>query len=223
MNTKNLVVLQLVFLLFINVGRVWPAVNESVSDDPWVQLHCFTHGIEISEMDFPHLRWTVSMKRYWPTIKEACRTFNVPEEIVLSLIHMESGGDPLARGKGTTARGLMQTVRGTFAFARQELEKKGIWVPDDPHDPTASIFTGTYFLNYCYELTPSTDSKRHILESWRDSLEYYFVGPAKGRQPDRIVTVIRQGRKFRVNKRAYSDRVIKRATEALSARFATTH
>lgn len=62
----------------------------------------------------------------------------------------ESGADPYAKAKTTSAKGLMQTIASTFEMARNGLADQGIRISDDPFDPESSIIAGAWYLDRMY-------------------------------------------------------------------------
>ncbi len=84
---------------------------------------------------------------YADIVKKYATAYNIPEEIIFSVIKVESGFDPSARSEDD-ALGLMQMVPDTFE-----------WLTGDNHlgenlsfsslqNPDVSIRYGTYYLSY---------------------------------------------------------------------------
>jgi soluble lytic murein transglycosylase-like protein len=91
------------------------------------------------------------ISNYGETITRASKLFDVPEKIIIGVILTESGGDPLARAKTSSAKGLMQTIDSTFNMAYNALKVQGINIVKDPFDPTASILAGSWYLGSMYD------------------------------------------------------------------------
>jgi soluble lytic murein transglycosylase-like protein len=145
-------------------------------------------------------------------ISEAAARFDIPEAILKAVIMVESGGDPKARAGSTSAAGLMQTIRSTFAAARRELISQGVEIANDPCDPRASILAGSWYLDKMY-VQAFTDgqpgmAERGRLAAWRRPLEYYYAGPGHGRKAANRILIYRDGKRVVINKKSYSDKVL---------------
>ena len=145
---------------------------------------------------------------YKAAIRRASREFNIPVEIISAVIIQESGGNAKAKAKGTSAKGLMQTIDATFDLARRNLQKRDITIID-PYDPEDSIFAGAWYLHHCASLAGIPD--RSDPQSWGKALEYYYVGPELGARDSSVVKVFRNGIKTYVNKQRYADMVLARS------------
>ena len=146
-------------------------------------------------------------------IEEASILFSVPKEIIGAVILQESGGDPNAKAKDTSAKGLMQTIDSTFLLAKSSLKRKGIIIKD-PLVPRDSILAGTWYLSQCFQMAKDdsiTACPRHETKCWRKALEYYFAGPGWGRDPRPILYIQRQGKIVKIHKAKYSDGVLQYA------------
>lgn len=151
------------------------------------------------------------MHPYEKIIKKASTTFNIPQSVIKSVIMAESGADPYAKAKTTSAKGLMQTIDSTFKMARNALTARGIYVEDDPFDPNASIMAGSWYLDRMYEKALA-DKKmsvndRNNIASWRYPLEYYYAGPGNGAKPENKILVFSNGTRRVIDKRAYSKKI----------------
>jgi len=125
----------------------------------------------------------------------------------------ESGADPYAKAKTTSAKGLMQTIASTFEMARNGLADQGIRISDDPFDPESSIIAGAWYLDRMYTKAVK-DKKNQIpdkndITSWRYPLEYYYAGPLNGAKPENRIYVFSNGTKRIIDKRAYSKKIQK--------------
>ena len=153
--------------------------------------------------------WTGRLEPYRSHIEDAARRFDVPAVVLGAVILQESGGDAKAKAKGTSAKGLMQTIDATFALAKKTLAKKDLRIAN-PLVARDSILAGAWYLSYCYDLAVrdhGAKGRRQDPESWRRALEYYYAGPGWGRDPRPIIHVYRNGERTRIHKAKYSDGV----------------
>ena len=160
-------------------------------------------------------RLAALIRPFRPYIREASRLFGVPEAIIGGVILQESGGNPLARARTTSAKGLMQTIDTTFRLAQRALARRGIAIRD-PYEPRDSILAGTWYLSYCFDLARRDYPAlwdRSRLDHWSRALEYYYAGPQWGRRPRPIVEVYTNGRRLVIRKGAYSQAVMAMARE----------
>ena len=227
----------LVFLLQIQAGAgVWEALQnryapESLSgstekqtpgQDPWARLRAiylpFSEEIETAALTDHKAAKKVSghlhkaLRPYTRIIDDASRRFGIPPEIIGAVIMAESGGNARAKATTSTAKGLMQTIEGTFRDAREDLLSQGILIEDDPFDPQASIIAGAWYLDRMYKQS-SMDRKRPDLNrqdiaSWRYPVEYYYAGPGHGRKKKKRVIIYAGGKKVVIDKPAYSRKVL---------------
>ncbi len=118
---------------------------------------------------------------YGHIIETASRLFQVPQKIIISVILTESGGNPVARAKTSSAKGLMQTIDSTFNMAYKSLEARGIRIVRDPLNPRASIMAGTWYLDRMYDRAvmdlKADPDKRQTINAWKTALDYYHTGP----------------------------------------------
>ena len=73
---------------------------------------------------------------------------------------------------------------------------------------------GGWYLNYCFGMARHDypdNSDRGNLERWARALEYYYAGPAWGRDPRPIVHVYRNGKRTQIHKARYSEGVLEYA------------
>jgi len=202
-----------------------PAITEkrTPGPDPWARLRAiylpFSEAVETAALTDPAAARKVSghlheaVRPYARIIREASGRFQVPQEIIGAVIMAESGGDPLVRAATSTAKGLMQTIDGTFRDARAALMKQGIIIEDNPFDPWASIMAGTWYLDQMYDQAVE-DGRQAIptrgdIASWRYPLEYYYAGPGNGRKAEKRVIMYAGGRRIIIDKPAYSRKVLK--------------
>jgi len=227
----------LVFLLQIQAGAgVWEALQnryapESLSKgmekqepghDPWARLRAiylpFSQAIETAALTDHKAARKVSghlhraLRPYAHIINDASRRFRIPPEIIGAVIMAESGGNSRAQASTSTAKGLMQTIAGTFRDAREDLLSQGIFIEDDPFDPQASIIAGAWYLDRMYAQVV-TDRKRPDLNrldiaSWRYPVEYYYAGPGHGRKKKKRVIIYAGGKQVVIDKPAYSRKVL---------------
>lgn len=154
--------------------------------------------------------WTGRIEPWRSHIEDAARRFDVPAVVLGAVILQESGGDEKAKAKGTSAKGLMQTIDATFALAKKTLAKKGLPIAN-PLVARDSILAGAWYLSYCYDLAArdhGSSGRREDPEAWRRALEYYYAGPGWGRDPRPIIHVYRNGQRTRIHKAKYSDGVL---------------
>ena len=154
--------------------------------------------------------WAGRLEPYRSLIEDAARRFDVPAVVLGAVILQESGGNAEARAKGTSAKGLMQTIDATFALAKTALAKRGLRI-GNPLEARDSILAGAWYLSYCYDLAVRDHGpagSREDPEAWRRTLEYYYAGPGWGRDPRPIVHVYRNGQRTRIHKAKYSDGVL---------------
>lgn len=205
-------------------------VNQADEKDPWAALRSVylpfsreeeksatTSGSKNSRFE---KKFNQRLKPFRSIIKEASETFNIPQEIIKAVIMAESGGDPNAKAKSTSAKGLMQTINATFELSRNALEKMGVSIKDNPYDPRSSILAGAYYLDKMYAQC-LTDGKllknnRSDIGTWRFPLEYYYAGPKNGLKEKNKIYVFSNGEKRMIDKRSYSQKIQKWA-EILSA------
>ena len=154
--------------------------------------------------------WIGRLEPHRSLIEDAARRFDVPAVVLGAVILQESGGDAKARAKGTSAKGLMQTIDATFALAKKTLAKKDLRI-GNPLVARDSILAGAWYLSYCYDLAVrdhGPKGRRDDPEAWRRALEYYYAGPGWGRDPRPIIHVYRNGQRTRIHKAKYSDGVL---------------
>lgn len=229
--------LLLIFLLRIDAGAgPWQAlqdrcvpgafspatVKRAKGPDPWARLRAiylpFSKATETAAITDRRAARTVSghlhraLHPYAPIIHDASSRFNIPPEIIGAVIMAESGGDPMAQASTSTAKGLMQTIAGTFRDAREALLAKGIVIADDPFDPHASIMAGAWYLDRMYVQAALDRNHAHLsrrdISSWRHSVEYYYVGPGNGRKDERRLIMYAGGKRVVIDKPAYSRKVL---------------
>jgi len=191
--------------------------------DPWAYLRAiylpFTEAAEKAALTDQKSARKVSghlhraLLPYEDFIHEAAQRFDIPPEIIGAVIIVESGGNSRARARTSTAKGLMQTIDGTFRDARKDLLAKGIHIEDDPFDPRVSIMAGTWYLDRMYSQAAINHEKevrnRQDIKSWRYPVEYYYVGPNNGRKDRELVAVYAGGRRVIIDKPAYSRKVLR--------------
>ncbi len=151
------------------------------------------------------------MAPYDDIVLRASKTFDIPAAVIKSVMMAESGGNPDAKTRLSSAKGLMQTIDSTFKMARNGLAKQGIRIKNDPFDPEASIMAGSWYLNRMYK--KAQDDRKIIvpdrkdIATWRYPLEYYYAGPALGAKLKNKILVFSKGTKRVIDKRAYSKKI----------------
>jgi len=228
----------LVFLLQIQAGAgVWEALQnryapeylskgmekQESGHDPWARLRAiylpFSETIEKAALTDHKAARKVSghlhraLRPYARIINDAARRFRIPSEIIGAVIMAESGGNSRAKASASTAKGLMQTIAGTFRDAREDLLSQGIPIEDDPFDPRASIIAGAWYLDRMYRQAAMDrkrpDLNRNNIASWRYPVEYYYAGPGHGRKKKKRVIIYAGGKKVIIDKPAYSRKVLR--------------
>lgn len=199
-----------------------PEKQES-TEDPWAKLRAiylpFSEETETAALTDPAAGSKVSgylhrvLRSYEKIINEASQRFNIPREIIGAVIMVESGGDPNAKAKTSTASGLMQTVKGTFQEARKGLRSMEVTIDNNPFNPRSSIIAGSWYLDRMYEQAVIDRKKgpgdRKIISSWRYPVEYYYAGPGNAKKAGGVVIMYAGGRKVVIDKPAYSRKVMR--------------
>lgn len=200
------------------VSQPTASVKES---DPWVLLRTvflpFSEDEEKKAVDDPGAGKSLAQKinrrlaPYDPFISRASALFDIPGPVIKSVIMAESGGNPDAKTRLSSAKGLMQTIDTTFAMARKGLAGMGITIKNDPFDPEASVMAGTWYLDRMYKRALAdrkmVKPERQDTASWRYPLEYYYAGPAHGVKQKNKILVFSKGTKRVIDKRAYSKKI----------------
>lgn len=190
------------------------------AEDPWTRLRKiylpFTEEEEEAGLADQEVGQKITdyllkeVQPYAGIIQEAAHRFEVPPEIIAAVIMVESGGNTHAKAETSSASGLMQTISATFKEARAHLAEKGMMIGESPFAPRAAILAGTWYLDRMYtEAAKNHALTRAALGSWRYPLEYYYAGPGNGRKKEEIVIIYAGGRKFVVDKPAYSRKVLR--------------
>jgi soluble lytic murein transglycosylase-like protein len=201
---------------------ITPEKNDHTQNDPWSKLRAvylpFTETEERQALKNSALKNRIAGKfakalvSYEATIAEASDMFNIPPEIIAAVIMVESGGNPHAKAKTSSASGLMQTINATFAEARNGLINNNIRISESPFSPRASILAGSWYLNKMYQAAEKTNpplkNRRDNFESWKRPLEYYYAGPGNGQKHENIIIIYSGGRRIVIDKQAYSQKVI---------------
>jgi len=207
------------------LGGSKPLASKKIDskEDPWSRLQAiylpFTVEEETSAVADPKTGRKISnylhtrLKPYLKWIHEAGHRFNIPSEIIGAVIMVESGGNPRAKAKTSSARGLMQTISATFKEAKNHLKSLGIRVKNSPYDPHASIMAGSWYLDRMFHRAAS-DKKgnsriRKHFGAWKYPLEYYYAGPKNGKKKENTVIMYAGGRRVVIDKPAYSKKVLK--------------
>jgi len=198
-------------------------VIEKEKQDPWGLLRAvylpFSMFEEKKAVANPEMAENFTRKfnsrllNYNTIIKKATDRFDIPEEIIKSVIMAESGGDNYAKAKTTSAKGLMQTIDSTFLMAKRGLKKEGVYISDNPFEPESSIMAGTWYLNRMYEKCirdgKIISGNRKTISTWRYPLEYYYAGSVHGAKDMNKIYVFSNGKRRMIDKRAYSKKIQK--------------
>jgi len=227
----------LVFLLQIQAGAdVWETLQNHYAPeslykatekrlprhDPWARLRAiylpFSESVEEAALTDHKAARKVSghlhkaLQPYAHIINDASRRFGIPPEIIGAVIMAESGGNSRAQTSTSTAKGLMQTIDGTFRDAREALHTRGMVIEDNPFDPRSSIMAGTWYLDRMYTQAAvdrkQPDLNRLDIASWRYPVEYYYAGPGNGRKERELVIIYAGGKQIVIDKPAYSRKVL---------------
>lgn len=196
--------------------------TDAQTADPWKQLRAiylpFTEEEEDAAMVDRRMTTKVAaalngaLAPHRHLIREASLLFDIPGEIVGAVIMVESGGRADAQASTSSAKGLMQTIDSTFRMARQNLAKRGIRIRKDPFDPRSSILAGCWYLDSMYRQVGRDTgdyASRQSIGSWRLPVEYYYAGPGNGRKKADVVIFYAGGRRVRIDKPAYSRKVMR--------------
>lgn len=191
-------------------------------DDPWAILQTyyvpFTQEEEAAAANNPSVRRKVAghlhdkLAPYQSIINDAAQRFDVPPAVIGAVIMVESSGNPKARAKTSSAKGLMQTIKATFAEARTGLKSKGIRISNDPYQPKASIFAGSWYFDKMFQQMERDSGRRYDrddLATWRKVAEYYYAGPNHGRKRAGVVIIYAGGKRVVVDKAGYAQKVMK--------------
>jgi hypothetical protein len=168
---KKLLAFTMICSLFIFCSKSFAMNNHTTGNTMWDDTIPFDETYKV-------------ISDYGEIIARASKLFNIPQEIIIGVILTESGGDPFARAKITSAKGLMQTIDSTFNMAYRALKAQGIRILKDPSDPTASILAGAWYLDRMYNQAvmdlKADPYERQKIRSWGMALEYYFAAPDIG-------------------------------------------
>ncbi len=186
----------------------WQRLREIVIPFSLADDEKLNHGTGTEVAEKVHRK----LKPWHKYIQRAARLFQVPVAIIEAVIMVESGGNPQAKAKTSSASGLMQTIKATFAEGRRSLAAKGIVCVDDPFDPQASILVGTWYLKRMFDQAqadgkPGVDN-RAAISSWHYPLQYYYSGPGHGRKKAPIILIYSGGERILIDKPAYSRKVM---------------
>ncbi len=194
--------------------------QRSYKNDPWQRLRAIiipfsrADDEKLSRGDDSEVALKVrrKLKPWQKHIRRAADLFQVPTAIIEAVIMVESGGNPEARAKTSSAAGLMQTIKATFSAGRRALAAKGIICADDPCDPQASILVGTWYLKQMFNRAradgkPGVDDCSAI-SSWHYPLQYYYSGPGHGRKKAPRILIYSGGERILIDKPAYSHKVM---------------
>ena len=167
------------------------------------------HELQLSKSSYSRRR----LQKFKEIIHKASVYFTVPEKIIGAVILQESSGNPRAKAKTSSAKGLMQTIDATFYLAKSNVRKYGLYI-NDPYQPKDSIIAGTWYLSYVFELAKQdfpTYNDRSKLKMWEKALEYYYAGPKWGKHPKPIFHVYINGKKLVIKKALYSQKALEYA------------
>lgn len=196
---KKILIFTLIYSLFIFCSQSIAMNNYAADKKMWDDTIPFDEAYQV-------------ISNYGEIIARSSKLFNIPQEIIIGVILTESGGDPFARAKITSAKGLMQTIDSTFEMAYTALKAQGINIVNDPFDPTASILAGAWYLDRMYNQAAmdlkADPYERQNVRSWEAALEYYFAGPQNGIKPQNEIRVFSKGIHRTINKQKYSGKVI---------------
>ena len=119
---------------------------------------------------------------YIEYIEEYHQKYNVDKNIVLAVIHTESGFNKLALSN-KNARGLMQIMEETFEWAKHRMRDERELTYNDMYIEQHNIQYGIYILSLLYEEFKTTEtvlaayhSGRGIVNKWLSTDEYLQEG-----------------------------------------------
>ena len=167
------------------------------------------HDLKFSKSSY----CTKRLHKFKDMIHKASIYFTVPEKIIGAVILQESSGNPRAKAKTSSAKGLMQTIDATFNLAKRNVQQYGLHI-SDPYKPKDSIIAGTWYLSYVFELARQDFPAyydRSKLNMWEKALEYYYAGPKWGKNPKPIFHVYVKGKKLVIKKALYSQKALEYA------------
>jgi len=209
------------FAVFHTLGE---SNDGAETDDPWRKLRLvylpFTEADEkralsdrVTEKELGE-KLAHRLAPYKSFIDECSRTFSVPSEIISAVILVESGGNPNAAARTSSAKGLMQTIKSTFRDARCALAKRGISIDDSPFTPRASIYAGSWYLRHVFDLAQK-DNPRHLarssIEDWCLPAKYYYAGPTDGARREQVIIKYADGKRVVIDKETYCGKVLRYA------------
>ena len=196
---KKLLIFTIICSLFILCSQSIAMNNYAADKKMWDDTIPFDDVYEV-------------ISKYGEVIARSSKLFIIPQEIIIGVILTESGGDPFARAKSTSAKGLMQTIDSTFEMAYTALKAQGISIVNDPFDPTASILVGSWYLDRMYNQVvmdlKADPYERQKVRSWETALEYYFAGPQNDINPQNKITMLSKRIHRTIDKQKYSDKII---------------
>ena len=181
------------------------ASYESFRNTPYYRRH----NIKYSKSGY----CKTQLQKFQKHIHRASIYFNVPEKIIGAVILQESSGNPRAKAKTSSAKGLMQTIDATFSLAKRSVAKYGLYIRN-PYNPKDSIIAGTWYLSYVFELAKQDFpeyNNRNSLYMWEKALEYYYAGPIWGKNPKPIFHVYVNGKRLVIKKALYSQKALEYA------------
>ncbi|MFP4475702.1 MAG: transglycosylase SLT domain-containing protein [Desulfatibacillaceae bacterium] len=119
-----------------------------------------------------------AMAPYDTEIANAAKRLNVPRSIVSGMIYALSAGKP---GLVIEDRlGLMQVHAEEFARARKRLGAYAVDIADDPLNPRANIYAGTWLLSHYYEIVRMYTADplwRFQVNDWCRPIKAYLTTP----------------------------------------------
>lgn len=156
------------------------------------------------------------ISQYGDIIANAADAFDIPHQILVGVILVESDGNARATTQVSSAKGLMQTIDATFEEAYTSLTAAGYTLESNPFNPESSIMAGAWYLDKMYNRAVTENQvpngKRHSLASWQIPLTYYYAGPKNGAKQDNFIRVCSRGNCRIIDKNKYSSKVLTLAT-----------
>ncbi len=203
-----------------SAAALWKTHPKNYQNDPWARLREIMVPFSLADDEKLNrgagaavaVKVRRKLKPWHQHIQRAARLFQVPPAIIEAVIMVESGGNPQAKAKSSTASGLMQTIKATFAAGRSALTRMGLDCADDPFDPEASILVGSWYLGQMFDRAQA-DGKpgvgiRSSIKSWHYPLQYYYSGPGHGRKAAPRILIYSGGEQILIDKPAYSRKVM---------------
>jgi len=149
------------------------ARNIDRSKEPWNKRA--TVGLELPSYETdPHpTGYSGPNLKRW--VSQYATEFDIPEKVLWGIIQAESGGNPRAKAKSTSATGLTQ-------FIKKTAEKQG-FKPEDRLDPQKSVQMAAKYLSSMR----ADFARRKIKDPLSAAIRAYWIGPERVTGPKAYV------------------------------------